>query len=716
MAGNLTAMIAAAFAGSAVVSDQYFEYTTLLLPGNGTNLKNNNEFLDSSSNAFTITRNPLTGPNAPTQGTFSPFSQTGWGNYFSGTSGQYLNTVANAAFNFGTSDFTVEAWVFPTSTAGTRPIVEIRTTGGANGFAFLSQSGATTLNVFTNSGFVGASTNSITTNQWNHVALVRSGNTWYYYINGQQSGSFSNSSTQSDGATTGPKIGGSTSAGEVWVGYLSNVRIVKGVAVYTGNFTPPTSPLTATQSAGTNIAAITGTQTSLLTCQSNRFIDNSVANSGAGFTITVNGSPSVQAFSPFNPTASWSAATYGGSGYFDGNGDYLTAPSNTAFAFGTGAYTVEAWVYLTAVDSASSIIFSAASATNAFNIGVGTDGSFGLSKYGVGGILSTSAGDIKLNSWNHVAVSRNSTSSNDTRLYVNGVLKTTGTDSNDWTVSSAPIVGGFSTFSTYDVIGYLSDIRIVKGTAVYTGAFTPPTAPITNAGSTSAASYPSTTNVNTSFASSATSLLLNFTNAGIYDATSKNDLETVGDAKISTAQSKWGGSSMAFDGTGDYLKLQDSNLLEFGSGNWTVEGWFYLTVAADGVLYGRDVNSGADFFIRITYVSSTPRLGVYLTTNGSSFAVANTDAITGGAISLNTWTHFAVTSSSGTIKKFINGTGLQIATGITSIYDSSNPWYVGIRGNLGEAFNGYMQDFRITKGYARYTSDFSAPTAAFPTL
>ncbi|NDD55001.1 LamG domain-containing protein, partial [bacterium] len=210
-----------------------------------------------------------------------------------------MNTVANAAFNFGTSDFTVEAWVFPTSTAGTRPIVEIRTTGGANGFAFLSQSGATTLNVFTNSGFVGASTNSITTNQWNHVALVRSGNTWYYYINGQQSGSFSNSSTQSDGATTGPKIGGSTSAGEVWVGYLSNVRIVKGVAVYTGNFTPPTSPLTATQSAGTNIAAITGTQTSLLTCQSNRFIDNSVANSGAGFTITVNGSPSVQAFSPF---------------------------------------------------------------------------------------------------------------------------------------------------------------------------------------------------------------------------------------------------------------------------------------------------------------------------------------------------------------------------------------------------------------------------------
>ena len=77
MAGNLTAMIAAAFSGSAappVTSDPYFEYTTLLLPGNGTNGAQNNTFLDSSANNFTITRNGNT-----TQGTFSPFSQTGWG-------------------------------------------------------------------------------------------------------------------------------------------------------------------------------------------------------------------------------------------------------------------------------------------------------------------------------------------------------------------------------------------------------------------------------------------------------------------------------------------------------------------------------------------------------------------------------------------------------------------------------------------------------------
>ena len=78
MAGALTAAIAAAFSGgAAAATDPYYEYTTLLLPGNGTNGAQNNTFLDGSTNNFTITRNGNT-----TQGTFSPFSQTGWGGAF----------------------------------------------------------------------------------------------------------------------------------------------------------------------------------------------------------------------------------------------------------------------------------------------------------------------------------------------------------------------------------------------------------------------------------------------------------------------------------------------------------------------------------------------------------------------------------------------------------------------------------------------------------
>ena len=106
MAGNLTAMIASIFSGSAVSTDPYFNYTTLLLSTTATNGQQNNTFQDSSTNNFTITRNPATGPNAPTQGTFSPFSQTGWSNYFSSAN------ISCPNINFSTNAFCIEGWFY----------------------------------------------------------------------------------------------------------------------------------------------------------------------------------------------------------------------------------------------------------------------------------------------------------------------------------------------------------------------------------------------------------------------------------------------------------------------------------------------------------------------------------------------------------------------------------------------------------------------------
>jgi len=96
------------FTRSAIATavDTYFNLTTLLLSGDGTNGAQNNTFLDSSTNNFTITRNGNT-----TQGTFSPFSQTGWSNYFDGTD-DYLAVADNAVLRPGTSNFTLEAWIY----------------------------------------------------------------------------------------------------------------------------------------------------------------------------------------------------------------------------------------------------------------------------------------------------------------------------------------------------------------------------------------------------------------------------------------------------------------------------------------------------------------------------------------------------------------------------------------------------------------------------
>ena len=84
-----------------------------------------------------------------------------------------------------------------------------------------------------------------------------------------------------------------------WQGYLSNLRVVNGVGVYTGNFTVPTTPLTATQSSGTNISAITSGQTVLLACQNTTATTD---NSSTGVTITNTGSVTYSLITPFTST------------------------------------------------------------------------------------------------------------------------------------------------------------------------------------------------------------------------------------------------------------------------------------------------------------------------------------------------------------------------------------------------------------------------------
>jgi hypothetical protein len=702
MTGILNALIAGV---SGAVKDAYFNLVSLLLPGDGTNGAQNNTFLDGSSNTFTITRNGNT-----TQGTFSPFSQTGWGNYFSG-SGQYFSAPSNAAFSFSTSSFTVEAWVYLTAATNNSTIASNGSYSGADGDWIVrvgSSGGAAGKWEFTaffgGTAYQAISNSAVTTNTWAHIAAVKNGNTMTIYVNGvAQTTTATN--TNSVGFSNQTTLIGSGNGFGNFPGYISNLRIVKGVAVYTGNFTVPINALTATQSAGTNISAITGTQTSLLTCQSNRFIDNSVANSGAGFTLTLTGSPSVTPFSPFAPTSSYSAAAVGGSGYFDGTLDSLTGPtSNSAFAFGTGAYSVEAWVYLTGFDNGgvnAAFVVDCGGATNAFNMIVNTNGSLALNKYGVGAVITGNSGKIALNSWNHIAICRNSTASNDTRLFVNGALDTTGTDSNDWTVNTTPTFGGAGNLTTLDVIGYLSGIRIIKSQALATSAFTPPTAPV----SASTVGW----NGSSTAISGTCSLLLNFTNAGVVDATAKNVLETVGNAQISTTQSKWGGGSISFDGTGDWLLAGGSlsDLTNFGAGNFTLEAWVNFSNISSGRYFcGKWASSNIGF----TWYYESNLMGFAFTTNGTSI----TDVTRSWTPSTGVWYYVAITRNGADLKFYVDGSqiGATYNIGTSSIYASTSTFAVGQRGDGVGPMNGYIDDFRITKGLVRTVT--TVPTAPFP--
>jgi hypothetical protein len=678
MAGALTAAIAAAFSGgAAVVTDDYFEYTTLLLPGSGTNGAQNNTFLDGSTNNFTITRNGNT-----TQGTFSPFSQTGWGNYFDGT-GDYLSVPDNAAFTLGNSDFCIELWINSSpSMAGYAGFFGQWANATTNcSYVFRTQTSQIVQFSYTTTGNGQTGTvvngSALTTNSWNHLVVCRSGANLAIFQNGTRTATHNISTLTISDSTRDMQIGYSTDGGHV-LGYMSNLRLVKGSSVYDPTqttITVPTAPLTAI------------TNTSLLTCQSNRFIDNSTNN----FTITRNGDTRVVAFSPFNPTASWSAATYGGSGYFDGSGDSLTCSSILP---ATSDFTLSFWVYPTSL--AGYVVGGAirqADSGNIFQFFLGyTDGHPSIQ---IGGVYNDfTAGTIKANQWHYIQLVKASSAYT---LYVNGTaLSVTASNGNIGTTSIAS--GTF--YVQYNTGCYFSDVRVVASAL----SNTVPTAPLT--------------------AITNTSLLLNFTNAGIYDATSKNDLETVGNAQIvAPTPTKWGGGSMAFDGTTDYLVEPTSVYFGYGTGDFTIECWVYFNSTGTATIFSN--LSGTASTNPHIYINSTIRFY-----NGGGDRITSSTSPSTGV-----WYHLAVCRASGSTRMFLDGTQTGSTYADTNDYGQSAPLGVGTYWNGGapvtaSTLNGYLQDVRVSK-YARYvtgtganagkmvfngTNDLALPTAAFPTL
>lgn len=670
-----------------VEKDADFKQTVLLLHGDGTNGAQNNTFTDSSTNAFTITRNGNT-----TQGTFSPFSVADgeWSNYFDGT-GDYL-AFANGTFYLSNNNFVVEAFVYlPNAISGSNGTIAAGNTDAATAAGSSWDMTINTSQKLASTVWIGStnytitSSASVSTGQWVHLAFVRTGGTISQFINGTKDGTNTTLSTNSvqNGSNTYPPHVGRNGGGADFPGYISNFRLIVGSnasSVYdaTGSsITAPTAPLTAV------------TDTKVLTCRSNRFVDISSSPN----TVTPNGNTSVQPFSPFAPSAAYSASTNGGSGYFDGSGDYLSVPDNAVFDYGSGNFTLECWIYPTISNDAVLITAQTSGALYGPCNLYFSSGQLQLYSSSNNSSFDVASGAVigtpQVNAWSHIAVSRDG---NSIRCFLNGVLGST-------TTSSATLMNATETFQiaaregSQFYTGYISGFRVVKGTAVYTGAFTPPTAPLT--------------------AITNTSLLCNFTNAAIFDQTGKNNLETVGNAQIDTGTKKFGTGSLEFDGSGDALALPANINLAVGSGNFTIEMW--VNAADNGSTVG----------------GSYPRLFTFGTAQGAGciecYNLSGTMYVdisaTGGPISFtastllnSTWNHYAISRDGTSLKAFVNGTQVG-TTGTNStninLAATTQSWIGAISASAGN-FNGYIDDLRITKGIARYTANFTAPTKAFP--
>ena len=186
----------------------------------------------------------------------------------------------------------------------------------------------------------------------------------------------------------------------------------------------------------------------------------------------------------------------------------------------------------------------------------------------------------------------------------------------------------------------------------------------------------------------------------------------VGNAQISTAIADPFGNStgvIAFDGTGDYLSINGSTgLLNFSSADFTVEAWVYVNSIARRNIIGNYSGTVANSSYVLQVLSSGNIESVLYVGNG---AITRAQA----SLSANAWTHIASVRNSNTLATYVNGiaTATAAITPGASINTSSAEIRIGAEGG-GFFWNGYIDDLRITKGVARYTSNFTPPTLPFP--
>lgn len=182
-----------------------------------------------------------------------------------------------------------------------------------------------------------------------------------------------------------------------------------------------------------------------------------------------------------------------------------------------------------------------------------------------------------------------------------------------------------------------------------------------------------------------------------------------GGAQISTAQSKFGAASGYFDGTGDYVSTPDSNDWSLGSGDFTVDGWFYFTGTGTRtiIMHGSSV---AAFAFTIYVENSTFKVVAKVTTNGSYLSATTVTSSSG--ISQNTWNHVAFVRTGNTLKLFVNGT--QTGGDVTfssSVWNSTTTLLIG--NGYSAVWQGYLDEIRISVGIARWTANFTPPTLAY---
>ena len=429
-----------------VRTDAYHANLVLALPlvGSANDISNS---VNSGSTTKTITVT-----NAVASSAVSNFYNGSW--YFDG-SGDYINASSNSDFTFGTGDFTIEGWVYPTANDANKTVFS--TNWGANGsilitFSHPSAGGAGKFGFFDYTSSNGSpkvtTSNAYPINTWHHVAFVRNGTSHKFYINGIEDGTagYSASDLTRDAFIFGAVY---TNGTETFNGYMSDVRVYKGVAKYTSDFVvPSTSPdilpdTPSGVSGGSKLAKIT---------------DGAVS--------------------------------------FDGTGDYLLSGASSDNNLGTGNFTIEGYIYPNSASGTQGIMGIGNAVSPACQIFYNVSNSQKVRFNVTDGTAIESTGTAPAKAWSHFAVVREGTGSNETKIYINGKLEAQGTISTNLTETTLQIGRPNTSSGTEYFNGFISNFRVIKGTALYTANFTPPTRELTNVTNTKLLCCQSNTSAN----------------------------------------------------------------------------------------------------------------------------------------------------------------------------------------------------------------------------
>jgi hypothetical protein len=665
-------------------------YTTLLATADGTS--DNNNITDASTNNHSITVN-----GDAHAGTFSPYRSGGYSGLFDSTSVVQLSFGGSSDFEFGTGNFTIETWfkwnsinkpettIFSNrisgSTFGTgRYFLKLMpgdTTSGGIEFSF--DCGTPRYRLYCVDNLT--ADDAFFDEGWHHYAAVRNGTSLKLFVDGQEVDEITLPTNETNFGNSSDNIGlginSSVSSPTGPDGEYRDVRIVKGVAI-----TPPSGGPTET------LGAVSGT--TFLLYNGEGYVKDKTSNHSPIYGSTA---PTITATSPYDYNE-YSVTDHGGSIVINSTSAWV---QSTVTAPSSGSFAVECWVYWDEFPNTSNgnnqsiISFKGSDNYDGVRLMYQNPSAGGFAVYANDSWFMTpsSTEALQVKTWYHAAITYDGTN---LRLFVNGSLQNTEAFSTNLTNADLRIGNdGWWRMG----LGKVSDVRYTRGSAVYTTGFTPPTAPLSSSGA---------------------ELHIKGTDASIIDKSQSANLKLFNNTTGSTTQVKFANTkSMYFDGSGDYIDVSEG-FNQLRTSDFTVETWFYPTATPsnhEGIFcYGAH---GSGNYLQLLYQTNRLiRYDIYASVGGGSTSNLSTTAL-----SLNTWNHIALCRSDGNIRLYVNGTQEHTEANSSDLnFPKPNNGYdtiavIGNRTGLSgyELNSAYLQDFRITKGLARYTANFTPPTA-----